>query len=295
MRMNRFLLLLLTVLVLGCSPKSVDDYNNGDTEEEITKLLNERQYQKAIFVVESKHGKRPAGRNVAFLLGQAYLGKAGFEPLLVASKVSDEQSFSSREARLLFPDCKAGRVRQVRGAELLCLLKRIYLHVPDADLEEFTRARELFRHAYPDPAGSPEWVNILIGMVETASVVKRVGAIYVMVLELGDRRGQLPSDEELEWFVRQVKRTLAESEQALKRADHSGQAISQFLTGSKEAELFDKARQAVSWANMLGLPAFFDVVRSQALKPEHEARYGETLDKIRKMLDDQTLAVRAIR
>ena len=292
--MKKLLVISLAFLVLGCSPKSVDDYNTGDNEEQITKLLNERQYGKAVFVIESKHGKRPADKNVAFLLGQAYLGKAGFEPLLVASKVSDVQSFSSREARLLFPDCASGRVKHVKGAEVLCLLKRIYLHVPDADVEEFTRARELFRHAYPDPAGSPEWVNILVGMVETASVVKRVGAIYVFVLKLAETRDE-PTEAELEWFVRQVKRTVAESDQALKRADHSGKAISQFLTGSKEAELFDKARQAISWANMLGLPALFDIYRSQVIKPEEETRYGDTLDKIRKLLDTQTEAVRALR
>lgn len=289
----RLLPLLLVLLVLGCAPKSVEDYNDGENEEEITKLLNERQYGKAVWIIEGRHGKRPADQKMAFLLGQAYLGKIGFEPLLIAAKVSDEQTFATREARLLFPECKKGRVKEVKGAELLCLLKRIYVHVPDPDTEEFTRARELFRLAYPDPAGSPEWVNILIGMVETASVVKRVGSIYVMVLSLADQRRTLPADEELEWFVRQVKRTLAESEQALKRADHSGRAISQFLTGSNN-ELFDKARSAISWAHMLGLPAFLDVVRSNALTPEQDARYDEALDKIRKLLEDQTLTLRKL-
>ncbi len=293
--MKNILPLFILLLVFGCSPKSVEDYNNGESEAEITRLLNERQYGKAVFVIESKHGKKPADRNVAFLLGQAYLGKIGFEPLLIASKVSDEQASASRESRLLFPDCSNGKVKEIKGAASLCLLKRIYLHVPDPDLEEFTRARELFRLAYPDPASSPEWVNILIGMVESASVVKRVGAIYLFALELSENKGQRPSETELNWFVRQVKRTFAESGQALARADHSGKAISQLLTGSKEAELFDRARQAISWANMLGLPALFDIFRSNVIQPEQEVKFGETLDEIRRLLDDQSLAIRALR
>jgi|GEM_PF-3700119 len=293
----RFLLLLLIFVVVGCAPKSIEEYHTAQSEEEITRLLNEREYQKAIFLVESKHGKFPEDKNIAFLLGQAYLGKVGFEPLLVASRVSAEQSFGSREAKLLFPDCKAGRLKEVKGAEVLCLLKRIYLHVPGADREEFTRARELFRRAYPNPAASPEWVNVLIGMVETSSVIQRIGSIYVFVLAL-DQNGQgasrMPTDEELQWLVRQLKRALSESSQALNRADHSGKKISQFLTGSQEAELFQKARSAIKWADRLGLGTLFDLSRGNMVTPEGELRYGPLLDKIRSMLDEQNEAIKKL-
>jgi len=292
----KYFLLMLAVLTTSCAPKSIESYHTGESEEEITRLLNEREYQKAIFLVESKHGKLPADRNISFLLGQAYLGKVGFEPLKIASNVSEEQTFASREARLLFPDCKKERVREVKGDEILCLLKRIYLHVPNADREEFTRARELFRRAYPTPSESPEWVNILIGMVETASVIKRVGTIYVFVLELEQEGGgrRIPADSELAWLVRQVKRTVQESTQALNRADHSGKKISQFLTGSKEAELFKKAKTAIMWTERLGLGALFDLFRENMVTPEDQAKYGEVMDKIRKLLDEQAAAMKKL-
>lgn len=291
--MKKPLLILFTLLACGCAPRSIESYHTAESEEEVTRLLNERAYQKAIFLVESKHGKTPADKNIAFLLGQAYLGKMGFEPLLVASRVSDAQDFSSPEARLLFPGCQTGRLREVKGAEALCLLKRIYLHVPDADLHEFTRARDLFRHAYPVASESPEWVNVLIGMVETASVVKRAGGIYVFVLGLQNGR-QMPSDAELAWVARQIRRVVAESGQALQRADHSGKKISQLLTGTRETELFQKAKMAVKWADTLGLGALFDIFRHNMASPEHEAQFGPVLDKIRVLLDEQALAVKKL-
>ncbi len=291
----RFLFVILLFAVAGCAPKSIEEYHTAQSEEEITRLLNEREYQKAIFLVESKHGKNPDDKNVAFLLGQAYLGKVGFEPLKVASLVSAEQSFGSREARMLFPDCKSTRVKEVNGDEILCLLKRIYLHVPGADREEFTRARDLFRRAYPDAASSPEWVNILIGMVETASVIKRIGTIYVFVLDLGpDNARRTPTDEELRWLVRQVKRSVTESTHALNRADHSGKKISQLLTGSKEAELFQKAKTAIGWAERLGLATLFDLFRGNMVTQEDEVRYGPVMDKIRALLDEQNAAIKKL-
>lgn len=296
--MIRLFALLLVFAVAGCAPKSIEEYHTAQSEEEITRLLNEREYQKAIFLVESKHGKFPDDKNIAFLLGQAYLGKVGFEPLLVASRVSAAQSFDSREARLLFPDCQTGRVKDVKGAALLCLIKRIYLHVPGADREEFTRARDLFRRAYPSPGESPEWVNILIGMVETASVIKRIGSVYVFVLDLDQNGGQgprrSPTDEELQWLVRQLKRALTESAQALARADHSGKKISQFLTGSQEAELFQKVRASIVWAERLGLGTLFDLTRGNLVTPQDEIKYGPILDRLRKMLDEQNDAIKKL-
>ena len=94
--------------------------------------------------------------------------------------------------------------------------------------------------------------------------------------------------------ARQIKRVVSESAQALSRADHSGKAISQFLTGSKEAELFQKARSAINWADRLGLGTMFDLFRGQALTPQDETRYGEILDKVRALLDEQNLMIKKL-
>lgn len=292
--MKLFTWLLPLLCITACAPKSIESYNTAGNEEEITRLLNERDYQKAIFLVESKHGKMPADKNIAFLLGQAYLGKMDFEPLLVASRVSEAQNFSSAEARLLFPDCQSGRVKEIAGPDLLCLLKRIYLHVPSADREEFTRARDLFRLAYPSPAESPEWVNVLIGMVETASVVKRVGSVYVFALglERGGSRPRDPTETELAWLARQMKRAHAESAQALIRAEHGGEKISKFLTGTQGAPLFQKAKSAVSWATLIGLGNFFDSYRETLINPEQDTRYSQWLNGVRAQLDEQAATLK---
>ena len=149
-----------------------------------------------------------------------------------------------------------------------------------------TRARDLFRFAYPDPASSPEWVNILVGMVETAAVVKRAGEIFLLAKRTLSG-GQRPTDEQLRWFARQIKLMLEEADQALARADHSGNKISQLLTGNRGTVWFERVGEAIHWAKTLGLENFFDLLRANVVSPDDETQFGGILDKIRSFLDDQ--------
>ncbi|HEY8280597.1 MAG TPA: hypothetical protein VIH99_13285 [Bdellovibrionota bacterium] len=278
--------MVFLLLFVGCAPKSIDSYHTAENEEETVRLLNDREYAKAIWLLESRHGKIPTDRNVAFLLGQAYLGKAGFEPLLVAAEVSRAQDFSSPDGRDLLPDCPTAAVNSFKGTEPLCLLKRVYLHIPDPDSVEFSRARQLFRAAYPRAEDSPEWVNVLIGAVETASCVRRAGSIYLLAKRsVGASRN--PSDAELGALVQNAVKAVDEASQALQRAKHGGKGISQLLTGNRETVWFEQVKNGVEWADRLGLGNFFDLLRANLLNPADETRYGETLDKIRKLLDEQ--------
>ncbi len=288
--MNKHILLLfLLIFAAACAPKSIESYHTGENEEEIVRLLNEREYAKAIWLVESRNGKNPADQKTAFLLGQAYLGKAGFEPLAVAAKVSGVQDFSSAEGQQLFPKCPTGSLGSAKNEEAVCLLKRVYFNVPDPDTVEFTRARELFRSAYPDAAASPEWVNVLIGMVETASCVKRAGNLYLMAKRV-QSENRIPQDEEIRLLLRQAKRAIHEAAEAIKRAEHGGNKISQLLTGN-HGVWFDRAKGAVAWADRIGLGPFFDLLREKIVSPSEEVQNGEALDKIRELLDEQEKSI----
>lgn len=287
---NVVLGLLTLALVFACAPRSVEEYHTAENEEEIVRLMNQREYRKVIWLVESREGKSPANKRIAFLLGQSYLGAAGLEPLEVAAKVTEAQDFSGADAHDLFPACPSAAFAAGSDQDPLCLVKRVYFHVPDPDMNEMARARELFRYAYPDPAASPEWANVLVGAVETAAVIKRAGNIFLFAkraLKNGADQGQRPSDEQLRWFARQLKLILAEADQALQRADHSGDKISQLLTGSGGTVWFDRARGAITWAHRLGLANLFSFLRATMVSEQDETRYGEALDKIRAYLDEQ--------
>ena len=129
-------------------------------------------------------------------------------------------------------------------------------------------------------------MNALIGAVETASVLKRVGKIYAFVRQIERTRTQ-PEEHELRWLVRQAKRVLEEGSQAFARADHAGQKISQLLTGNRDFVWFKRAREGIKWADRLGLGALFDLFRENVLGPEEQKQYGDMLDKIRILLDEQ--------
>jgi hypothetical protein len=283
--MIKYCLLALLALT-GCSPKSVDDYHTAESDEQIVRMLNGREYGKAIWEIESQSGKLPDDKNTAFLLGQAYLGQAGFEPLETAAKVSAAQDFSTAEARAMLPACPSAELGPLKDADPLCLLKRVYFNVPDPDSMNLVRARTLFRHAYPDPGTAPEWVNIVIGVIETASVVKRAGAIYLLAKRATDG-GDQPTDAQLRFLARQVKLLLEEADQAINRANHAGNKISQMLTGSGGADWFSRVSDGVHWANTLGLANLIDLLKANVLTPNEADKYGPLLDKIRSYLDDQ--------
>jgi hypothetical protein len=166
-----------------------------------------------------------------------------------------------------------------------CLLKRVYLHAPTVDNSDFARARALFRKAYPDPAAAPQWVNTLIGMVETISVVKRAGDLFLYAKRLEGKSLGGVNPASIKWLQRQGKEALLEAKEALGRANHAGEKISKILTGTKANEWFERIEGTMKFAKTVGLSRFLDFVRENLLKPADEIRYGETLDKLKATLD----------
>jgi hypothetical protein len=283
---------LALLFLTACSPKSVDEYHTAESDEQIVRLLNGREYAKAIWEIESRNGKMPADKNSAFLLGQAYLGKAGLEPLDTAAKVSATQDFSSADGRALLPACAANALETFKNTDPLCILKRVYFNVPDSDSFEMMRAKALFRYAYPDPGSAPDWVNVVIGVVETASAVKRAGAIFLLAKHRADNKSA-STEAELLVLAHQAKLLLIETDQALSRASHTGNKISQFLTGSSEAHWFDQRSDGVHWTETIGLAKLRDLLQENGVAPNDTEKFGPLLDKIRFYLDEQDKRITA--
>lgn len=275
------ILLTLALALSACAPETAERYHTGETAEDIVALFNEREYGKAIFLLEQRHGKEPENPETAFLLGEAYLGRAGFEPLAFAARVSGTES----RAGSLFPKCPAAELRKFSG-DAKCLLERVYLHAPDADRGDFARARTLFRRAYPDASRTSPWANTLIGLVETVSLVKRTGDIfrYAKALHTDAR----PTGRELLWLKAQGKESLREAQESLARAEHAGPKIARLLTGLRDDAWFQSTEKGLRFASRLGLPRFLDFLRDHLLGPSDEIRYGELVETLRALAEEET-------
>jgi hypothetical protein len=117
-------------------------------------------------------------------------------------------------------------------------------------------------------------------------VIKRAGAVFLLAKRTV-RDGWQPGDQELRWFARQLKELLAGADQAITRADHTGNRITQLLTGTQGEVWFERAGQGIKWAKKRGVGNLFQGLRSYVVDSDGEAKYGEMLDKIRAYLDEQ--------
>jgi hypothetical protein len=263
----------------ACAPESVEKYHTGETEEQVMSLFNQREYHKAIFLIESREGEYPSGK-MGYLLAQAYLGKAGLEPLEFAAKIFGEIPASQE---LFFPKCERGAQRNLELSEK-CLLQRVYLFAPAPDSKEMQRARALFRKAYPSARDTPPWVNALIGMVELISFTKRTGNLYFYAM---GKSALTYTQADLPWLETQAKNGFQEARFTLERAEHSGEKISKLL-GAKEKNLwFQRAEGTVDFTNAMGLRRFYDFLRENLVKPTDEIRYGDALDRLKKILETE--------
>lgn len=281
--MKRISLLLSCFLLIACTPKSVDRYHTGENEKEIISLLNQREYSKVIWLIENRE-KQPEGKT-AFLLGQAYLGRSGIEPLAFAARITEAEP-DSAEAREIFPTCPKGRISSAKEVEMKCLLKRVYLQAPKADGGDFARARLLLRKSYPNPSTAPEWVNTLVGLVDSISLVKRVGDLYLYGKGMRAGGGKISfNPRDIDWLKLQGKESLDDAREALSRANYSGEKVSRFLSANRANEWFERIEGTITFAKTVGLSRFLDFIRENLLKPTDEIRYGETLDRLKATID----------
>ncbi|MGE3262147.1 MAG: hypothetical protein AB7K68_10235 [Bacteriovoracia bacterium] len=284
--MKTILSVFAGLLVLqGCAPETADRYNTAENESEAVALLNEHQYEKAVWLIENRNGTVPQNQKLRFILAQAYLGQSGIEPLAFAARVSGEQPTGSAEVQALFPKCSNEKLASFSGVDPKCLVKRIFVQAPDADKREFARARDLFLRAYPDPAAAPPWANTLIGVAETISVIQRAGKIYLYAKkykESGNRFDPMG----LLWLQKQIRLAEAEAREAVKRAQYSGDKISRLVSGISGDQLFERLKGELRFKAQTGIQSFSRIIEQKNPGFSEEVDLDAYLEKMNKFLDE---------
>jgi hypothetical protein len=276
--MNLLRALFILITLAACAPESVEKYHTGETEEEVISLLNQREYHKAIWLIESREGENPQGK-MGYLLAQAYLGKIGLEPLEFAAKIMGEIPSSQK---LFFPKCGLAAVVKTEIVPK-CLLQRVYIFAPDPDSKEMNRARTLLRNAFPSPQEAPSWNNALIGMVELVSFTKRAGKIYLYATNPNSS----PKITDLPWLKSEAKIGFQEAKFALQRAEYSGDKISKLLGARENNQWILRVEGTLEFSKSIGLSKFIDFLRENLLKPSDEIRYGETIDRLKLFVNEE--------
>lgn len=284
--MKKILLLpLLALLLQGCAPETADRYTTAEDENEAVSLLNEHKYDKAVWLIENRHGNVPSNEKLRFILAQAYLGRAGLEPLDFAARVSGEQAAGAPELQSLFSGCSRDRLSSFSGVDAKCLLKRIYQQSPDADKPDFARARELFRRAYPDASRTPTWANTLIGVTEAISVLNRAGKIYLYARKYKEQGNRFDPAGFL-WLQKQIRLAETEAREALKRAQHSGDKISRLVSGISGDQLFDRLKGELKFKAQMGVQQLTSNVESKYPTAAQNDNYELYLEKVNNFLDE---------
>jgi hypothetical protein len=283
--MKKLILMCLAAAFLqACAPETADKYNTADDENDAVSLLNEHQYDKAIWLIENRQGTVPDDQQLRFVLAQAYLGRAGLEPLAFASRVAAAQP-DTEESRSLFGKCPNDKWSSLNGADVKCIVKRVYLQAPDADNVDLARARELFRRSYPDPAAAPAWANTLIGVTEAVSVIERAGKIYAYARKYQANGGGFDLEGFL-WLQQQLKQAEAEAREALKRAKYSGDKISRLVSGLRGDQLFEHLKGEVRFKAQTGFQQFTSRLEEKNPELLESNRYESYLGKVNKFLDE---------
>ena len=277
--MKRYLL-LLPLLLAACAPDRADRLATDDVEKEALNFLNKHEYENAIWLIENRKGPLPDDQKLKFVLGQAYLGKAGIEPLAFAARVSGAQSGGNAEVQALFPDCSNEAIPSFKGTDIKCILKRVFQQAPDADRADLARARELFRRAYPDASQTPAWANTLIGVAETVSLVQRTGKIYLYAMK--QKRGENRFDPAgYVWLAKQTKLVEKEATEALRRAQFSGDKISRLVSGVNGQMLFDRVKESVRFKAETRVNQLLSTLSDKAENEwDRQSRYQDMLDKL---------------
>jgi hypothetical protein len=277
-----FGLFLASLSLSGCAPENSQRYNSGENGAEIESLLNSREYGKAIWIIESREGKNPADREKKEFLAQALLGRAGFEPLSFGARVAG--SFEEHSQNKLMGSCSKSPIAEKSPASLGCLARRIAILAPRLNRQDLERALALLRQAHPNIRETPPWKNALVGTIELVSLFARVGRLYE-ILSSQKREEHLRRESPSRPLKEELLGAWFEAQQALERAQNSGEKINRLLTGSRSIILFRVFSDSATYVEIVGLKKFFDFLRTHASTPTMEIQYGDMIDSIEELLE----------
>jgi len=238
----------LCAAFLASACESSSEREQGNQELRLTKMIDERRYSDVIYLIESDPTANSAFQG---LLGMAYLGRAGFEPVRFGSQVLASQPAADPKLERLITGCDAGPITSPSQVNLKCVLKRIWSFLPDPDGADFAKSRGIFLAAYPNAkTTSPEY-NTLIGTVEAASALARVEKLLLQYDGIDPAK---VSDAQVLQLLAELQQTASEALETLKRARYSVRKVSELLTGMDKQPLFSGEDINIQWLESTGLP-----------------------------------------
>jgi hypothetical protein len=275
----RTVVLACAILLGACGCQTSAEREHANQQLRFTKLIDERRYGEVIQLIESDSGSS-ADASLQGLLGMAYLGRGGFEPVRFGSQVLAAQSETDANLERLIPDCDSGALKSPGQLAIRCVLKRIWTFLPDPDGSDFAKAKRVLEAAYPQPENATAELNTLIGTVEAASALARMERLIVRYESMDPSKA---ADEDVVVLFKQIQLTAADALKTVQRAHYSVRKISQLLTGLEQEPLFSGEDVNVQWIESTGLPLaiqFATDVSDHAQALEVKAVLLQILDQI---------------
>jgi hypothetical protein len=268
--------LLVLATVSGCSGSSSQAQAHDQQQVRLTKMLDSRRYDDVIHLIESDSSAQTAFPD---LLAMAYLGRSGFEPLEFASSILAQQADNAALNQLI-PGCDPSPIqRSSAQMTVRCVLKRLWAHLPNADEADFSKARDLFRAAYPTPQNTPAQYNALIGLVEAASALSRLGEVALKY----DEVEATPTQADVDEIFGQIQLAADEAQRTLTRVSFGGSKLSQLLTGLENEPLIQNTGISAAWLENTELPLVIQFANNPDNSVETDAVKAallQTLDQI---------------
>jgi hypothetical protein len=264
---------MLAISACGC--QSSADRDQADQELRLTKLIDQRRYSEVIRLIE---GDTAGSAAFQALLGMAYLGRAGFEPVRFGAQVLSAQAGTDAKLDRLIDSCDSGAIQTPGQLGFRCVLKRIWAHLPDPDGADFAKSRMVFLAAYPQPESTAPAYNTLIGTVEAVAALSRLEKLIVHYQGLDPSK---ISDDDINFLFKQVQLTSVDALQTLQRARHSVRKISEMITGMDQQPLFSGLDINVQWLESTGLPEVITFTTGIS----DESRAVEFKDELLQVLD----------
>lgn len=223
---SRILCTFIFLSALGCGR----DYTSELQEENIVKLLDQRKYQEVVDILEPHAGTK---LHLTPYLAEAHLGVAHFEPINIAGPILNNQGNMNPALDKLFPRCMNIRLHKFDQISVPCMVKRLIQALPPSQDPNFARARHLLRTQYPNPLYVENKYNLLLGAVELASAISRLGELAVYYKGLNATSIE---KSHVKTLLSMAEETVNYAAQAMYRARYSGKSITQLLTGIKTVE-----------------------------------------------------------
>ncbi len=289
-------LLTASLLLLGTacslSPPNGADLNEAQSEQ----FLNQRRYGELIARLEEQSSRGPLSEKQRKNLGEAYLGRSGFELLAFADRVVSPipAAQASGFVGQIFPSCPLNTRFDIARDAGTCLIRRLFALAPQTQSGDFLRGRQILRDLYPEPENTPVSTNTFLGTLDvlTAFSLAREAIDALITTPVA----QLAEPTQLRAVHLLLKDFRENSRRALARAQFSEEQISQALTRMKHDTVFRLTERGLDFVTDTAFPYLHDfsllVEKLEAsenpLGSVQRARLEKLLEEAQKSLREMT-------